>query len=151
MVQILKSQFPSPKFIALPNVQGGALPLIPIFAGLNAVVALTGGISGVAKAMNDAQIARNQLQEATRHNKVIESLATGNGLYLKPYKSGSGLRIHNEQKKKFDKFSKLTLDQCGYNKICKNFENSSFQGCIHEKHFTNRRTQIEGSCSYKFR
>ena len=50
--------------------------------------------------MNDAKIARNQLEEATRHNKVMESLTIGNGLYLRPWKSGSGLRIHNEQKKK---------------------------------------------------
>ena len=105
-----KSQFQSPKFIALPDVQGGALPLIPIFAGLSALGALTSGISGVAKAMNDARIARNQLEEATRHNKVMESLAIGNGLYLRPWKSGSGLRIHNEEKKNFDKFSESTLD-----------------------------------------
>lgn len=106
-----KSKFQVPKKVALPEVQGGALPLIPIFAGLSALGALTGGISGVAKALYDVKTAKNQLEEATRHNKAMESLAMGKGLYLKPYKSGSGLCIHNEFKKKnFDKTTESTAN-----------------------------------------
>ena len=97
-----KRKFKIPKVLALPKFIGGALPLIPIFAGLSALGALTNGVSGVAKALNDAKTAKNQLDEATRHNKMMESIAIGNGLYLRPYKAGSGvkLRIHNDQKKK---------------------------------------------------
>lgn len=97
-----KRKFKIPKVLALPKFIGGALPLIPIFAGLSALGALTNGVSGITKALNDAKSAKNQLDEATRHNKMMESIALGKGLYLRPYKSGSGvkLRIHNDQQKK---------------------------------------------------
>ena len=97
-----KRKFKIPKVLVLPKFIGGALPLIPIFAGLSALGALTNGVSGVAKALNDAKTAKNQLDEATRHNKMMESIAIGKGLYLRHYKTGAGikLRIHNDLKKK---------------------------------------------------
>lgn len=72
--------------------------LISIFAGLSA---LTNGVSGIAKALNETKSAKKQLDKATRHNKMVESIAVGRGLYLKPYKTGSGLklRLHSEKKK----------------------------------------------------
>lgn len=96
-----KRRFKIPRILALPKTIGGALPLIPIFAGLSALGALTSGVSGIAKAINEAKTAKNQLEEATRHNKMMESIAMGKGLYLRPYKAGSGfkLRLHNEQLK----------------------------------------------------
>ena len=110
-----KHKFQIPRILALPKtIGGGALSLIPIFAGLSALGALTSGVSGVAKAINEAKTAENQLDEATRHNKMMESIALGKALYLRPYKAGSGLksRIHNElcksAKKIFDKFCKQT-------------------------------------------
>lgn len=82
---------PSPRVIPVPKT-GGFLPLIPIFAGLSALGALSGGAAGIAKAVNDAKAAREQLQESQRHNKAMEAIAVGGkGLYLKPYKSGLGL------------------------------------------------------------
>ena len=48
------------------------LPLIPIFAGLSALGALSGGAVGIAKAMNSAKAARQQLDEAQRHNKTMQ-------------------------------------------------------------------------------
>ena len=95
-----KSKFQVPTKLVLPEVQGGALPLIPIFAGLSALGALTGGISRIAKALYDVKTAKHQLEETTKHNKKMESLAMGKGLYLKPYKSGSGFCIHSELKAK---------------------------------------------------
>lgn len=62
--------------------------------------ALTGGVSGVVKVLNDVKSAKEQLDEASRHNKMLESIALGKGLYLKPYKVGSGLKLGIEQKKK---------------------------------------------------
>ena len=97
-----KRKFQIPRILALPKtIGGGALPLIPIFAGLSALGALTSGVSGVAKAINEAKTAKNQLDEATRHNMMMESITLGKGLYLRPHKSGSGLklRIHNEPSK----------------------------------------------------
>ena len=98
-----KSKFQIPRILALPKKIGGALPLIPIFAGLSALGALSSGISGIAKAINESKTAKNQLDEALRHNKMMESIAMGKGLYLRPYKAGSGLRLHNEQPKKAKK------------------------------------------------
>ena len=49
--------------------KGGFLPLIPLFAGLSALGALSGGAAGIAKAVNDAN-----------HNKEIEKLASEKGV-----------------------------------------------------------------------
>lgn len=98
-----KSKFQIPRILALPKKIGGALPLIPIFAGLSALGALSSGVSGIAKAINEAKTAKNQFDEALRHNKMMESIAMGKGLYLRPYKAGSGLRLHNEQPRKAKK------------------------------------------------
>lgn len=85
----------TPRVIPIPKV-GGILPLIPIFAGLSALGALTGGAAGVAKAVHDANNAKKSLEENKRHNQTIEAIALGkkgNGLYLKPYKKGLGLYL----------------------------------------------------------
>lgn len=79
-----------PRIIPIPKT-GGILPLIPIFAGLSALGALAGGAAGVAKTVNDYKSAKKNLDESQRHNKVMESIALGRGLYLKPYKKGGAL------------------------------------------------------------
>lgn len=81
-----------PRVIPVPKT-GGILPLIPIFAGLSALGTLAGGAAGIAKTVNDYKSAKQNLQESQRHNRVIESIALGRGLYLKPYKKGSGLFV----------------------------------------------------------
>lgn len=78
------------RIIQIPKT-GGILPLIPIFAGLSALGALAGGASGIAKAVTNARAAKQQLNEAQRHNRSMESIALGKGMYLQPYKSGLGL------------------------------------------------------------
>ena len=66
---------------------------------MSATGALASGAAGVAKAVNDARSAREQLKENKRHNTTMESIALGKGrgLYLKPYKTGMGLylKTHN--------------------------------------------------------
>lgn len=79
-----------PRIIPIPKT-GGILPLIPIFAGLSALGSLAGGAAGIAKAVNDYKSAQKNLHESERHNKMMESIAIGKGLYIKPYKKGSGL------------------------------------------------------------
>lgn len=86
-----------PRIIKVPKT-GGILPLIPIFAGLSALGSLAGGASGIAKAVISAKVAKKQLKEASRHNKTMEAIAMGKGLYLKPYKTGLGLFLHPDQK-----------------------------------------------------
>ena len=88
-----KRKIKIPRVIRVPK-SGGFIPLIPLFAGLSALGALSGGAAGIAKAVNDAKSAQKKLEEAVRHNKTMEAIAIGkkgNGLYLKPYKKGYGL------------------------------------------------------------
>lgn len=87
-----KGEMPG-RIIPLPKT-GGFLPLIPIFAALSALGALSGGAAGIAKAVNDASAAKEQLKEAERHNRAMEATSIhGQGLYLKPYKRGLGLYL----------------------------------------------------------
>lgn len=86
------------RIVKIPKT-GGILPLIPIFAGLSALGTLSGGAAAIAKTINDARSAKNQLEEAKRHNRRIESIAVGgNGIYLRPYKTGLGLFLHPPSK-----------------------------------------------------
>lgn len=82
----------TPRIIKIPKT-GGFLPLIPLFAGLSALGALSGGAAGIAKAVQDAKAAQQQLKESERHNKTMEAIAIGKGLYLKPYRKGLGLYL----------------------------------------------------------
>lgn len=79
-----------PRLIPIPKT-GGILPLIPIFAGLSALGSLAGGAAGIAKAVGDYKAARKSLSESERHNKMMESIALGKGLYIKQYRNGKGL------------------------------------------------------------
>lgn len=81
----------TPRIVTLPK-QGGVLPLIPIFAALSALGALTGGASSIMSTVKRAQAAQKDLEEAKRHNKTIEAIALGKGMFLKPYRrNGLGL------------------------------------------------------------
>lgn len=102
-----RSKINKTRVIPLPKKMGGVLPLVPIFAGLSAVGALTGGAAGIAKAINDASAARKQLEESKRHNKVMENVSIGKGLYLKPYKTGNSLKIFHKNKKSVKKVNKI--------------------------------------------
>ncbi|KAE9530084.1 hypothetical protein AGLY_011546 [Aphis glycines] len=63
-----------PRIITMPK-KGGVLPLIPIFDGLSALGALSGGIANVIKVANEFK------RNTPAH--------LGNGLYLMPYKGNS--------------------------------------------------------------
>ena len=107
--------------LPVPAKTGGMLPfLIPMFAGLSATGALVGGAAGIAKAINAAKVAKQQLEENKRHNKTMESVALSNGLYLKQHKVGLGLHL----KKKFDQIKLLQraltdVDILKYTKVLK--------------------------------
>lgn len=84
-----------PRVIPIPKT-GGVLPLIPIFAGLSALGALSGGVSAIIKNIKDINSGREVLDETKRHNHRMEDISigkTGSGLYLKPYKKGYGLYL----------------------------------------------------------
>ena len=83
-----------PRILPVSSRVGGALPfLIPLFVGLSTTGALAGGAVGVAKAVNEARAARDELQESKRHKNTMEAIAIREGLYLKPYKKGLGLHL----------------------------------------------------------
>ena len=83
-----------PRVLPVPPKIGGFLPfLIPLFAGLSATGALADGAAGIAKAVNDAKVAKRQLEESQRHNSAMETITLGKGLYLKPYKTGYGIYL----------------------------------------------------------
>lgn len=95
-----KKKIKTPRVLPLPKT-GGILPLIPIFAGLSALGALSGGAAAVAKTVIDAKNSKKTLEEAKRHNKAMENVTVGkkgSGLYMKPYKSGYGLYLTKQQK-----------------------------------------------------
>ena len=103
-----KSKVITPRVLKVPkfggkleNKLGGMIGILPILSALSAVGALTSGASGIAKALNSAKNAKQQLEEATRHNKTMESIAIGKGLYLKPYKKGLGISYGITQTKNY--------------------------------------------------
>lgn len=85
-----------PRMIPIPKT-GGILPLIPIFAGLSALGTLAGGAAGIAKTINDYKAAQKNLQETQRHNKAMEGVALGKGLYIKPHRNGHGIFIKSSK------------------------------------------------------
>ena len=89
-----------PRVLPVPSKVGGFLPfLVPMFAGLSAVGAVAGGAASIAKTMNDVSTAKQKLEEDKRHNIKMEEIALGEGLFLKPYKTGAGLRVGGNKKK----------------------------------------------------
>lgn len=86
----LKIKSKRKRVIKTPKKIGGFLPLL--FPLLGALGALGGGAAGIAKAVNDAKASKKQLEETQRHNKTMEDLAKGKGLYFKPQsKTGKGM------------------------------------------------------------
>lgn len=86
----------TPRIIRIPK-KGGLLPLIPIFAGLSALGALTGGVANIiktAKEMSDSKNTPVHLGKGlylAPHKGGSYKLSQGDGLYLSPYKGGRGL------------------------------------------------------------
>jgi hypothetical protein len=85
----------TPRIIPIPKV-GGVLPLIPIFAGLSALGSLAGGAAGIVKAVNAVKSVRNNFASKGNINEVRLN-SKGNGLYLKPYRTGLGLFLKSSK------------------------------------------------------
>lgn len=98
---------------------GGFLPallaMLPTIIGVSSAIA--GGASGIASAVNAKKAQKKAQAEIERHNKVVESQLTdaatanngsgvvlapfaGQGMYLAPFKRGSGLQSKTRGKKK---------------------------------------------------
>ena len=73
--------------------EGGILPLLTllplIFGGVGAAGAAAGGISEAVKAANEKATNDTKNAEQARHNREVERLTSGHGVYLNPYKGKS--------------------------------------------------------------
>lgn len=87
----LKNKSGGVKLPRVISIRGGVLPLIPIMATLSALGSLSGGMAAVAKTIQDVKNAKKTLEEAKRHNRIMESVKVGSGMFLKPYRRGQGL------------------------------------------------------------
>lgn len=80
---------------------GGFIFSIPLILGaLGALGSLGGGAAAIAKSVNDAKANAQTLAETQRHNKAMENLASGKGIYL-PYRKkirGKGLYLRPMKK-----------------------------------------------------
>jgi len=52
---------------------------------LSALGSLASGSAAIAQTISNARMAEKDMEEQKRHNRIIESVAEGEGLYLKPY------------------------------------------------------------------
>lgn len=73
--------------------------LLPILSGLGAASSLIGGVSNIAKNIKTVQQNKKLISEVQRHNKAIETLVGGKGLFLRPYKKGQGYRKRKKYRK----------------------------------------------------
>lgn len=71
---------------------------MPILTALGTLGGLASGGTSIAKFINDAKSAKKELEEANRHNKTMEAIAMGKGLFMKPYKKGYGLFYQSQSK-----------------------------------------------------
>lgn len=99
--RVKKRIIQAPKF-------GGFIFSIPLILGaLGALGSLGGGAAAIAKSVNDAKANAQTLAETQRHNKAMEALTSGKGVYLpfrkqirgkgfylRPYKKGLGLFLN---------------------------------------------------------
>lgn len=88
-----KRKIRTPRIIPIPKT-GGILPLIPIFAGLSALGSLAGGAAGIVRALKTVKNAGTEKTGAT-----LRLCSKGNGLFLKPYRTGMGLFLSNSNGK----------------------------------------------------
>lgn len=88
-----KKKIKIPRVINVPKV-GGFLPLVPILTALSALGSVASGSAAIAKAINNASTSKKQLEESKRHNKKMESISVGEGMFLKPYRKGYGLYLN---------------------------------------------------------
>lgn len=94
----------TPRIIHVPK-KGGLLPLIPIFAGLSALGALTGGAASVIKVAREISAGKStpthlgQGLYLSPYKGGSYKLSKGDGLYLTPYKGRGGGGLVKKTKK----------------------------------------------------
>jgi len=90
-----------------------------------------GGAAGIAKAVNDAKAGKRALKESERHNKTMEAIAIGKGLYLKAYRKGLGLYL-KPYPKKSGKVTSTRPHRLGSDSFCQTYEDTPFSRRLYE-------------------
>jgi len=93
-----------PRIINVPKI-GGFLPIVPIFTALSALGSLASG----SAIINNARMVKEDMEEKKRHRRKIESVAVGEGLYLKTYRKGYGCFLKHYSKGKGIKKQKTSF------------------------------------------
>jgi len=88
-----------PRVINVPKI-GGFLPIVPILTPLSAVGSLASGSAAIAKTIYNARMVKEGMKEMKRHNRKIDSVNEGGGLYLKPYRKTYGFFLKPYSKEK---------------------------------------------------
>jgi len=81
----IKKNIKIPRIINVPKI-GGFLPIVPILTALSALGSLASGSAAIAKTINNANMGKTQLEESKQHNKKMEGIKVGEGMFLKPYR-----------------------------------------------------------------
>jgi len=84
--KVIKTAIKHPRIIPIPKV-GGALPLIPILAGISSLGSIASGASSIVKAVRDIIEAKRQLSGGNKEGRK----SVGNGMFLAPHRKGYGL------------------------------------------------------------
>lgn len=74
--------------------------IAPLLTGIGAASSLLAGASNIYKNYRALQHNAKMLQEIKKHNQAINSIVSGRGMYLRPYK-GKGYRGKKKKKKKY--------------------------------------------------
>jgi hypothetical protein len=93
-----KTPLKVPRVIGIPytSKQGGALPLIPIISAISALTGLVSGATNVVKTVKNIIDAKS----AYKNNREgFEETNVGEGLFVKPYRSGLGIYVRPYVKK----------------------------------------------------
>lgn len=87
-----KTPMKIPRVIGLPHTvkQGGALPLIPIISAISALGGLVSGATSIVKTVKNIMDAKSSFKN---NRKNFEETNVGDGLFVKPYRSGLGLFV----------------------------------------------------------
>ncbi|KAL6253701.1 hypothetical protein P5V15_015516 [Pogonomyrmex californicus] len=115
--------------------RGGVLPILPILGALGSLI---GGVTSVAKAINDRKAAQRQLEKLQHH--AIET----RGLYLASYKYGRGVTAKKEKKKKKTSNNKNTYG-CNYQRTIES-AGEAYARIILQSVFMRNALSISGAC-----
>lgn len=84
--------------IPIPTITGGSvLPLVPIFAVLNAIGAIAGGVRGILNVFDQCMHATNQLRDSREQLDAIAIGKETDGYYLHADTTGNGFFLSHSK------------------------------------------------------